>query len=337
MAPNLVPIRSLTMFLPANIRAALSFPLERIAATLVAAEGPIDFASPAGEPAIVSPHSVSWRIFRNPVSMYIGGVAAVLLELGEPRVRSGVWNHSSFRRDPARRLRRTGLAAMITVYGARSMIEATATRVRAMHTRVNGVTDAGEPYRADDPELLRWVQCTAAFAFLAAYRAYVRPVSAPDRDRYYAEGRIGAALYGADDVPASEAEVDRLFSTMQPRLEPSPVLDELLSVLRSAPILPRPLRGVQHVIVRAAVDLLPATLRRQLKIEQHGGLLVAERMLLRMLAMATDRALLPSSPSSQACLRVGLPADYLLRMRDSGGITGDVRTGGKGGSRSVRR
>ena len=47
-------------------------------------------------------------VFKNPVTMFIGGVAAVILELAEPRVRTGVWEHSRFSRDPVGRLRRTG-------------------------------------------------------------------------------------------------------------------------------------------------------------------------------------------------------------------------------------
>src|SRR6266481_6382847 len=83
-----------------------------------------DFLRPAGEAALVSPDSVSWRVFKNPLSLFIGGVATVILELAEPRVRTGVWEHTTFRVDPMRRLRRTGLAAMVTIYAARSIAEA---------------------------------------------------------------------------------------------------------------------------------------------------------------------------------------------------------------------
>ena len=48
----------------------------------------------------------------------------MILELAEPRVRSGVWDHTSFRTDPVTRLRRTGLAAMVTVYAPRETAEA---------------------------------------------------------------------------------------------------------------------------------------------------------------------------------------------------------------------
>jgi uncharacterized protein (DUF2236 family) len=82
----------------------------------------LDFLRPPGEAALVSPDSVSWCVFKNPVSLFIGGVAAVIMELAEPRVRTGVWEHTTFRVNPVRRLRRTGLAAMVTVYGARSTL-----------------------------------------------------------------------------------------------------------------------------------------------------------------------------------------------------------------------
>jgi uncharacterized protein (DUF2236 family) len=124
-----------------------------------------DFLQPAGEAALVPPDSVSWRVFKNPVSLFLGGVAAVLMELAEPRVRTGIWEHTTFRIDPIRRLRRTGLAAMVTIYGARSVAEAMIARVRRMHDRVAGSTPAGKVYRANDPELLNWVRVRPHTAF----------------------------------------------------------------------------------------------------------------------------------------------------------------------------
>jgi uncharacterized protein (DUF2236 family) len=77
-----------------------------------------DFLQPPGEAALVSADSVSWRVFKNPLSLFIGGVAAVIMELAEPRVRTGVWEHTTFRINPIGRLQRTGFAAMVTIYGA---------------------------------------------------------------------------------------------------------------------------------------------------------------------------------------------------------------------------
>ena len=93
-----------------------------------------DFSRPFGEPALVPADSVSWRVFKNPLSLFIGGVAAVIMELAEPRVRTGVWEHTTFRLDPVRRLRRTGLAAMITVYSARSKARSSSRPARTCKT-----------------------------------------------------------------------------------------------------------------------------------------------------------------------------------------------------------
>src|SRR6266849_2923910 len=175
----------------------------------------VDFSKPAGEPALVGVDSVSWRIFKNPVSLFIGGVAAVILELAEPSVRTGVWEHSSFRTDPARRLQRTGLAAMVTVYGARSTAEAIIADVVRMHDKIQGETPAGQAYRANDVTLLTWVHATAGFGFAEAYSRYVRPLSRQERGRLYQEGASAARLYGAMDAPTSDAALHALFESMR--------------------------------------------------------------------------------------------------------------------------
>lgn len=277
--------------------------LDRLAANVLAPEG-VDFTRPAGEPAMVSPDSVSWDVYANPVTLYIGGIAAVLLELGEPRVRHGVWDHSSFKRDPGGRLRRTGMAAMVTVYGARSVFEATAARVNRMHARVRGTTPEGMSYAADNPDLLLWVQVTATWAFLEAYDRYARPISPADRDRYFAESQAGAALYGVATPPASRAEVDALFAAMAPKLGSSPILGEFLTILGDAPLMPRALRPFQRLGIRAAVDMVPPALRERIGLGSVRPLGRGERLVLQGLARTADRIQLPSSPRCQAERRV---------------------------------
>jgi uncharacterized protein (DUF2236 family) len=263
-----------------------------------------DFTTPPGEPALAPADGMSWRIFANPAALFVGGVAAVILELAEPRVRSGVWDHSSFRRDPRRRLQRTGLAAMVTVFGARSRAEAMIAGVRRMHDQVQGFTPRGEPYRANDPVLLEWVHGTAGFGFLEAYHAYVQPLSAADRARYWAEGTASARLYGAVDAPASQAEFDAQLAAMRGRLEPSAALFEFIAIMRRAPILPPPLRPVQDALVRAAVQITPPWVRAILGLGASYGLRGWEAILVRRAGALADRITLPSSPAAQARRRV---------------------------------
>ena len=270
----------------------------------------IDFLRPAGEAALVSPDSVSWRVFKNPISLFIGGVTAVIMELAEPRVRTGVWEHTTFGVNPVRRLRRTGLAAMVTIYGARSTAEAMIARVRGMHDTVAGTTSSGEAYCANDPELLNWVHGTAAYGFLQAYHAYVRPLSLSERDRYYAEGIPAAGLYGATNAPTTEADLEMLFHATAGRLERSDIVFEFLAIMRSAPILPLLLRPVQHLLVRAAVHLTPHWLRTILGLNGY-GLYAWEADVVRQAGAFADRLVLESNPAVQACRRMHLPADYL--------------------------
>ncbi len=298
-----------------RLRAPIRARLDDAASAFLEGEGGrrVDFTRPAGEAALADPDSISWRIFKNPVALFVGGVTAVLLELAEPRIRTGVWEHTTFRTDPVGRLRRTGLAAMVTVYGARSVSEKMIAGVTRMHARVSGVTPAGVPYRASDPELMNWVQATAAFGFLEAYHAYVAPLSEAERDRYFIEGQPAARLYGATGAPRSHAEWRVLYERMKPQFERSDIIFDFLSIMHAAPALPGPVRLTQGSLIRAAVDLVPADAREVLGLGASFGLRPFEKVFVRRMGKRADRWPLPSSPAAQASVRMGRPADYLYR------------------------
>lgn len=259
----------------------------------------VDFSSPPGAEALVPAGSVSWDIFGNGTTLFIGGVAAVILELAEPSVRAGVWDHSSFRKDPLLRLRRTGAAAMITVYAPRAEAEAMIRRVVAMHDRVEGRLDDGTPYHANDPVLLDWVQATASFGFLQAYHCFARRLSDEERSRAFAEGAVAARLYGATGAPRSLAEWEEQLNAMLPRLEQGEVLDEFLDIMRSRPLLPGPARFLQPLLVRAAISTLPKRVQEHLGLADD-GLRRAEWPFVRALAQAAERLELPNSPKAQS-------------------------------------
>lgn len=268
---------------------------------------PVDFTRPHGEPSLTEADSVSWRVFRNPVSLFIGGITAVLLELAEPRVRSGVWDHTSFRTDPLKRMRRTGLAAMVTVYGARSVAERMISGVRRMHDGVNGITPAGVSYRANDPELLRWVHATAVYGFMEAYHRFVKKLSQAERDRFVAEGAPIALLYGATAPPASEAELQALLETMTPRLERSEIVFQFLDIMRGLRLVPWPFRFITPLMVRAAIGILPSQVREILGLSQRDGLPPGAAGVIRLVGSFVDRLKLPSSPAVQSLARLDLP------------------------------
>ena len=277
-------------------------------------QGPaIDFAQPPGEQALVSPDSVSWRIFKNPIALYVGGLAGVILELAEPAVRTGVWEHSSFRKDPLGRLQRTGSAAMVTIYGARSIALPMIAGVARMHAKVSGKTPAGASYRASDAPLLAWVHTTAAFGIAEAYDRYVEPLSRAELDSMYREGVPVARLYGAPDSPCSDAERRALFDSMRSRLEPSPIVFQFLQIMLEAATLPRPLRWMQRILAGAAVEIIPDWIRNLLGFTAVHGLRPHERWMVSLAGTVSNRIVLSESPAAQACVRVGLPVTHLYR------------------------
>jgi uncharacterized protein (DUF2236 family) len=262
-----------------------------------------DFSQPAGEPALMPAGGVSWRVFANPVALFIGGVTAVLLELAEPSVRSGVWDHSGFQRDPVTRLRRTGFAAMMTVYGPRSATGQLIARVVRMHEHVQGTTPDGLPYRANDPRLLEWVHATAVFGFTQAYHRYVRRLSSAEKDAAYLEALASACLYGAVKAPRSWTEWEALLATTTPVLEGSDILDDFLQIMNKAPILPAPLRPLQRLLLRAAVENTPEPVRSLPQLRGR-GLRRFEALLVRALGRVAGWLPLGDTPPVQAKRRL---------------------------------
>jgi len=137
----------------------------------------------------------------------------------------------------------------------------------------------------------------------------VRPLSDLERDRYYAEGTLAASLYGAS-APTSEAALEMRFEAMANQLERSDVLFEFLAIMRSAPILPLPLRPVQPLLIRAAINLTPPWVRTIVGLTDH-GLNAWEAGMVREIGAFADRFVLESNPAVQACRRMRLSANYL--------------------------
>lgn len=274
----------------------------------------ISFTKPPGEPALASHDSLTWRIYKNPVALFAGGVSAVILELAEPRVRSGVWEHTTFKSDPVARMKRTGIAALATAYAARSVAERMITRVNAMHGHVQGEV-SGAPYTASDPALLDWVQVTACYGFIEAYSAYVAPLSKAERDKAYAEAIPAARLYGVPDPVTSQADVEARFAAMLPKLEASDIIHDFLRIVSRAPILPPAMRSVQNTMIRASVDLVPEHIRNHLGLGERWRLRNWEKRLVKLAGAASDRIAIPGSPPVEACHRLGLPTNFLYASK----------------------
>tara|TARA_R110000782_G_scaffold122107_2_gene213370 strand:+ start:975 stop:1895 length:921 start_codon:yes stop_codon:yes gene_type:complete len=273
----------------------------------------IDFLHPEGEPAFAGPDSVSWRVFKNPIALGVGGIAAVLLEFADARIRSGVWDHSTFKTDPVGRSRRTGIAAMVGVYGPQSAARRVIQGVTNMHARVKGETPSGETYSALDVELLDWVSATASYGFLTAYDRFVQPVSDVDKTRFYAEGDAVARLYGVQHPLTCEADFHTMLDSLLPRFEPHPINTEFLDIMKSGRAARGVPKGLQSAIVHAAVSILPDAVRERLELGPEYDLSPRGERVVRFMGTLAERIPVPASPAGQACIRLGLPATFLWK------------------------
>lgn len=269
----------------------------------------IDFSSPKGEEAYLPPDSIQWKVFKNPLALAVGGVAAVLLEFADARIRSGVWDHSIYKVDPIGRSQRTGMAAMVGVYGPKSVARQVIGGVNRMHAKVAGMTPAGEEYRALDPELLNWVSATAQYGFLTAYDRFVRRLSPADKDRYWHEGIAVAELYGVTKVPQSEADFYRMMDRLLPRFEPHPINQEFLEIIQSGRAAPSVPRFLHRSLARAAVSILPRPVRERLELGSEFDLTLRDSLLVKAMGRLPERLKDRSSPAWQAALRLRLPGD----------------------------
>ncbi|MBA3067859.1 MAG: DUF2236 domain-containing protein [Hyphomonas sp.] len=273
----------------------------------------VDYASPAGARAFTGPDSVSWQVFKNPVALAVGGICAVLLEFADARIRSGVWDHSVFKTDPIGRSKRTGIAAMVGVYGPQSAARRVIQGVTNMHARVAGETPSGESYRALDPELLDWVSATAGYGFLIAYDRFVRPLSDSDKARFFAEGEMVAGLYGVQEKISSVEDFDAMLQKLLPRFEPHPINTEFLDIMKSGRAAPGVPKGLQSSIVNAAVDILPPAVRERLCLGAAYDLTPAGRFAVKSMAQIAETIPDTLGPPALACQRLGLPRTFLWK------------------------
>lgn len=198
------------------------------------------------------------------VSMLVGGIRSLLLQMLHPHALQGVLDHSDFRADMHGRLRRTARFIAVTTFAHRDDAMAAIDRVNRIHRQVTGTLPDGTPYEAMNPRTLAWVHVAEATSFLDAYLAYVRPGMPPgEQDTYFAQFAVIARALGADPVPETRAEAETLVILLRRDLAPSPAAREVARLVLDGRPEGAP-AAVQRTLGTAAVDLLPPYARTML-------------------------------------------------------------------------
>lgn len=171
------------------------------------------------------PDSVSWRINRE-ILVVAGWGRAILLQFAHPLVAAGVDHHSAFRGSllgSLKRLRSTVSAMLALTFGDEEEVVRAAAGINSIHDRVSGQIgqaagrfDADQSYSAHDPGLLRWVHATLLDSLPATYELLVGPLTAEDRERYYAEAAIMEPLLDIPEglLPRNTAQLEAYMRQM---------------------------------------------------------------------------------------------------------------------------
>jgi uncharacterized protein (DUF2236 family) len=220
-----------------------------------------------------SPESVVRRLGNSAVTPFLGGGAAVLLQVAHPLVAYGVAEHSGYERDLWRRLVRTLRALYLITFGDTREAEGAGAAVQAVHVRVHGTTDrklgvfpAGTSYAASDAELMLWVHATLVASSLGAYERFVCPLTADERDQYCGEMAVVAELMGAPAaaLPRSYAGFRDYYRAQLagPILTVTAPARLIARVILATP-LPAPLRLLAPAHRLSTARLLPPRLRHE--------------------------------------------------------------------------
>ena len=225
---------------------------------------------PPSPEAWFAPDSPIRMVHADVVSMMVGGIRGLLLQMLHPHALQGVLDHSDFRADMHGRLRRTARFIAVTTFGHRDRAQAAVDRVNRIHAHVSGTLPDGTPYAASDPRTLAFVHVCEAMSFLAAYRRHVRPdMPRGEQDEYYRQFALVAGKLGADPVPENVAEAETVFRDLRRDMRSSPEAREIAQLVLSQKPEGAP-PAVQAVLGAEAVAMLPPFARSMLGLGRPG-------------------------------------------------------------------
>lgn len=156
---------------------------------------------------VFGPGSMNWRVNRKS-ALFLAAGRAALLQLAHPWVAAAIAQHSRTLQAPVRRFHNTFRLMFLMSFGSLEESFTAARRLHRLHQSIRGTLPqgagrfpAGSPYLANETSALTWVLATLIDSSLMAHDLALPPLSATDREQYYAESRKSAALFG---VPPGE-------------------------------------------------------------------------------------------------------------------------------------
>jgi uncharacterized protein (DUF2236 family) len=228
--------------------------------------------------------TAAFRRYAADSSLVLGGLAAILLQLGDPVVAGGVAAHSSFAQNPLRRLRHTLAYVYAVQLGAQDQHFRAARRVDSAHTRVAG---------ARDPDAQLWVAATLARTGVHVHELLHGPLPVDLADEIHAASAdLGMSLQlPADAWPADRAAFDRYWGAKVAGLEVGDDARGVAAELLAARAAPWWLRLALPAAREFTAVLLPPELRSAYGLPRHPRRQALVVGVLRALVRVTPRRL----------------------------------------------
>lgn len=231
---------------------------ERVRAITGSTSSLDDFSLPKGDVGLFGPDSVAWQVHANFTAMMVGGLSSLIVQSLHPRALAAVWDHSDFRHKLKERLGRTAYFVAATTYGGEALALNAIRRVNTIHANIRGTDLQGQPYIANEPELIRWVHLVEVTSFLAAYQHLAKqPLSAQACDQYITEmARVGHML-GAVDLPLTYADTQAEMLGYADALSFDARAQEILQIIQAYPVdlLDQPWMAL---VLKCAFDVMPS-------------------------------------------------------------------------------
>jgi uncharacterized protein (DUF2236 family) len=162
---------------------------------------------------VFGPDSMTWRVDRE-AAAFLGAGRALLLQLAHPWVAAAVADQSRVFDDPVGRFHRTFSVTFTMVFGSLDQSLAVARKLYQRHEAVVGTLPqtagpfaAGSSYHANEVSALRWVHATLVETALLAHEMVLPKLTENEREQYWSEARLYAALFGIppDSLPSAWA------------------------------------------------------------------------------------------------------------------------------------
>jgi uncharacterized protein (DUF2236 family) len=201
----------------------------------------------------LGPGSVTWKVMRDPTVFIVGLLREAMLLTLHPAFAAAAVDHDSFGDDPIGRFKHVAWYTYAATYGTPSDAEYVSSIVRRRHTTIVGMEPLTQlPYRADSEYELALTQAMLSASFLATYELLYGELTSAQRDQYFREQMVPAALLGTnpEHLPVTYGEMIDQLAHARNRFATGLQAREILSPFATGEYPPGTVIGDLHPLIR---------------------------------------------------------------------------------------